>query len=44
VKLSHGGAELNRPPPSVGQHSDEVLAEAGYGAAEIARLRAAGVV
>jgi crotonobetainyl-CoA:carnitine CoA-transferase CaiB-like acyl-CoA transferase len=44
VKLAHGGAELNRPPPDVGQHSDEVLAEAGYSAAEIKRLRAEGVV
>lgn len=44
VRLGHDGAKLNRAPPTVGQHNDEVLAEAGYGAADIARLRAAGVV
>ncbi|MDO8704395.1 MAG: CaiB/BaiF CoA-transferase family protein [Sulfuricaulis sp.] len=33
-----------RPAPAVGQHSDEVLREAGYGSDEIDRLRRAGVV
>jgi crotonobetainyl-CoA:carnitine CoA-transferase CaiB-like acyl-CoA transferase len=32
------------PPPRLGEHSAEVLAEAGYSAAEIERLFAAGVV
>jgi crotonobetainyl-CoA:carnitine CoA-transferase CaiB-like acyl-CoA transferase len=32
------------PPPAVGQHTDVILAEAGLSAAEIARLREAGVV
>jgi len=31
-------------PPSVGQHSDEVLKEAGFDAAAIAQMRAAGAI
>ena len=30
--------------PSIGQHSDEVLREAGYSAGEISRLRESGVL
>jgi crotonobetainyl-CoA:carnitine CoA-transferase CaiB-like acyl-CoA transferase len=33
-----------RAAPAVGEHSAHVLAEAGYDAAEIARLRGLGVV
>jgi crotonobetainyl-CoA:carnitine CoA-transferase CaiB-like acyl-CoA transferase len=33
-----------RRAPSVGQHTDEVLSEAGYSAAEIAQLRTRGVL
>lgn len=36
-------AALRRPAPTLGQHSDEVLAELGYAPAEIAALREAGV-
>jgi len=32
------------PPPSVGQHTDEILATCGYGAAEIADLRTRRVI
>ncbi len=32
------------PPPALGQHTDEVLAELGYGAAARADLRARGIV
>jgi crotonobetainyl-CoA:carnitine CoA-transferase CaiB-like acyl-CoA transferase len=35
---------LTRQPPRMGEHSAEVLAEAGFGAAEITGLSAAGVV
>ena len=33
-----------RMPPSVGQHTDDVLKEAGFDAATIAQMRAAGAV
>jgi crotonobetainyl-CoA:carnitine CoA-transferase CaiB-like acyl-CoA transferase len=33
-----------RRPPAIGQHSDEVLREAGYDAAMVAKLRADGAV
>jgi crotonobetainyl-CoA:carnitine CoA-transferase CaiB-like acyl-CoA transferase len=37
-------ASIRTPPPLLGEHGDEILAEAGYSPAEAARLRAAGVV
>jgi crotonobetainyl-CoA:carnitine CoA-transferase CaiB-like acyl-CoA transferase len=37
-------ASIRTPPPTLGEHTDELLAEAGYDPAEIARLRAAGIV
>jgi crotonobetainyl-CoA:carnitine CoA-transferase CaiB-like acyl-CoA transferase len=43
-RMAHGGARLDRPAPAVGAHSEEVLASAGYGPAEIAALREAGVI
>ena len=36
--------EFTRPPPSTGEHSEEVLAELGYSADEIAALRTSGIV
>ena len=44
--LSVDGERLRHrsPPPRLGEHSAEVLAEAGYSSAEIERLFAAGVV
>ena len=42
--MTVGGPALDRSPPRVGQHTDEVLAEVGYDPAKTARLRTAGVV
>jgi len=44
LRLSATPPVLCNAPPALGQHTDEVLAEAGLDAAAVARLRAAGVV
>ena len=43
-RLEHGGGSIDRPPATLGQHTDEVLKEAGYSDAEIAEMRQAAVV
>ncbi|UYN95084.1 MAG: CoA transferase [Enhydrobacter sp.] len=43
-RLEHGGGSVDRPPAKLGQHTDEVLAEAGYSADEIAEMRKQAVV
>jgi crotonobetainyl-CoA:carnitine CoA-transferase CaiB-like acyl-CoA transferase len=43
-KLSATPASIRSAPPHLGEHSDEILAEAGYSAAEIDRLRSDGVI
>ena len=45
IKLDAGAKELVRlPPPKMGEHTDEVLREAGLSDSEIGDLRAAGAV
>ena len=36
--------QIRRPPPELGEHSDQILSEIGYSEAETARLRQEGVV
>jgi crotonobetainyl-CoA:carnitine CoA-transferase CaiB-like acyl-CoA transferase len=43
-RLSASPAQIHAAPPRLGQHTDEVLAEYGYSAVEIARLRADNIV
>ena len=43
-ELAATPASIRTPPPLLGEHTDEVLAEAGYAPAEIEALRAAAVV
>ncbi len=43
-RMEHDGGSIERPPAKLGQHTDEVLAEAGYSPAEIAEMRATKVV
>ena len=44
IKLSATPAGYERPPPTLGQHTDEVLRECGLDDAEIARLKSLGAV
>ena len=44
VRLSETPAAVDGPAPLLGQHTDEVLAEAGYRPEEVARLRSDRVV
>jgi crotonobetainyl-CoA:carnitine CoA-transferase CaiB-like acyl-CoA transferase len=44
VTLGRSGREADAPPPALGEHTDAILARAGYDAAAIADLRARGVV
>ena len=44
VKFSATPGAITRPPPVLGEHTDDVLAEIGYGAGEIEALRREKVV
>ncbi|MFY2834649.1 CaiB/BaiF CoA transferase family protein [Achromobacter xylosoxidans] len=44
VSLSRTPPAIERRPPRAGEHTDEVLAQAGYSPGEIARLREQGVI
>ena len=44
VRLSRTPSRLAAPPPELGQHTDEILAEYDYSTADIAALRAKNVV
>ncbi len=44
VKLSETPGAITRAAPTLGQHSEEILAELGYSDSEIAGLRAERVI
>jgi crotonobetainyl-CoA:carnitine CoA-transferase CaiB-like acyl-CoA transferase len=44
IMASRTPSSITEPPPEIGQHTDEVLAEFGFGANEIAALRKAKAV
>ena len=44
LKMSEYDFSVERPAPDAGQHTDEILLDAGYASADISRLRAAGVI
>jgi alpha-methylacyl-CoA racemase len=43
-RFSRTAPEIRRPPAHAGQHTDEVLAEAGFPAERIEALRASGAI
>lgn len=43
-RFEHDGPRVDRPPPRFGEHNDEVLAELGYTADQIAGMRSAKVI
>lgn len=44
IRFGQAPSHAQTQPPMLGRHSDEVLAELGYGADEISASRAAGVI
>jgi crotonobetainyl-CoA:carnitine CoA-transferase CaiB-like acyl-CoA transferase len=43
-RLAHGSPGIDRPPPTLGEHTDEVLAEAGYASSDIERMRRDAII
>jgi crotonobetainyl-CoA:carnitine CoA-transferase CaiB-like acyl-CoA transferase len=43
-RLAHGTPGLDREPPTLGEHTDEILRQIGYGTDEIERLRREAVI
>ena len=43
-RLAHGTPGIDREPPTLGEHTEEILAEAGYDPAQIKELRRNGVI
>jgi crotonobetainyl-CoA:carnitine CoA-transferase CaiB-like acyl-CoA transferase len=44
LRLSDTPPSVRRPAPALGEHTDEILAEAGLSTSDIERLRGAGVI
>jgi crotonobetainyl-CoA:carnitine CoA-transferase CaiB-like acyl-CoA transferase len=44
ARFSRTPAEMRHPAPELGEHTDEILAEIGYSAAQIAGLKTAGAL
>jgi crotonobetainyl-CoA:carnitine CoA-transferase CaiB-like acyl-CoA transferase len=44
VRLSRTPSEIVAPPPLLGEHTDEILAEFGFGKDEIGKLHAEKVL
>jgi formyl-CoA transferase len=44
VDMSRTPPSIDRPPPTLGEHSEEILLSLGYEAAKISELRERGVI
>ena len=43
-RYAHGSPELSGPPPRLGEHTNEVLTELGYGSQDLDNMRNSGVI